>query len=130
MAIYNLDDKILVSNKNKSAWTENIFLQCIQIIDEDSVYKIDWEYGENWCRVYDENTLIGMLCFRIPFLISSTNQIIHFLPLLPFNIEVIFITDFYKDKIVISKICQDLIEPMSSKLDCPAFIQDFYVTTV
>ncbi len=127
MFIYNLDEVISKSSKNKDTWSEQHFYKCIDNFEKKLSYKSDWDYGENWCRFYFENKLVGMLCFPIPFMISNSNLIAQDLP---FNLEIIIINNFDEDKIILSKSIQDLIEPMSQELECPAFIQDLYVTTV
>ena len=127
MNIYHLDAAILKSSEHRDKWLAGDFHDCMAHLEKHLAYRPDWDEGENWCRFYLHDKLVGMLCAKIPFMISNSDAAIEFLP---FYLEVIMINDFYNDKIILSKLLQDFIEPMSPELECPAFIQDFYVATV
>ena len=127
MNIYHLDATILKSSEHSDKWLAGDFHDCMAYLEKHLAYRPDWEDGENWCRFYLHDKLAGMLCAKIPFMISNSDAALEFLP---FYLEVIMIDDFYNDKITLSKPLQDFIEPMSPELECPAFIQDFYVATV
>ncbi|WP_165091206.1 hypothetical protein [Neisseria yangbaofengii] len=127
MTIYYLDELVLKAYNNKTEWNENNFITSLKIIEKNLHCDLDWDYGENWCRFYSEDSLIAMLCFPIPFIISNSNNILKYLP---FTVELLVINSFDDDKVIISKPCQNLIEPMSQELETPSFIQDFYFVTV
>ena len=127
MNIYHLDAAILKSSEHRDKWQERDFYDCMAHLKKHLAYRPDWDEGENWCRFYLHDKLAGMLCAKIPFMISNSDAALEFLPS---YFEVIMVDDFDNDKITLSKPLQDFIEPMSPELECPAFIQDFYVATV
>ena len=127
MNIYHLDAAILKSSEHRDKWLAGDFHDCMAHLKKHLAYSPDWDEGENWCRFYLNDKLVGMLCAKIPFMISNSDAALEFLPS---YLAVIMIDDFGNDKITLSKPLQDFIEPMSPELECPAFIQDFYVATV
>lgn len=127
MNIHHLDAAILKSSEHRDKWLAGGFHDCMAHLKKHLTYRPDWDEGENWCRFYLHDKLAGMLCAKIPFMISNSGAALEFLPS---YLEVIMVDDFDNDKIILSKLLQDFIEPMSPELECPAFIQDFYVATV
>ena len=100
MNIYYLDAAILKSSEHRDKWQERDFHDCMAHLEKHLAYRPDWDEGENWCRFYLNDKLVGMLCAKIPFMISNSDA---FLEFLPSYLEVIMMDDFDNDKITLSK---------------------------
>ena len=80
MNIYHLDAAILKSSEHRDKWLAGDFHDCMAHLKKHLAYRPDWDEGENWCRFYLHDKLVGMLCAKIPFMISNSDAALEFLP--------------------------------------------------